>query len=80
MEISCREVIRELSGYIDQDVRPELRRQIEEHLAKCRHCTAVYDGTRNVIRLIGDGRTFELPAGFSERLREKLARESFDRP
>jgi predicted anti-sigma-YlaC factor YlaD len=76
MEISCREVIRELSGYIDQDVRPELRREIEEHLAKCRHCTAIYDGMRNVIRLIGDERTFELPAGFSQRLRDKLAREA----
>lgn len=75
MEISCKEVIRELSGYLDQDVQPGLRRQIEEHLAKCRHCTAIYDGTRNVIRLIGDGRTFELSAGFSERLRARLARQ-----
>ena len=76
MEISCREVIRELSGYIDQDVRPELRREIAEHLANCRDCTAIYDGTRNVIRLIGDGRSFELPEGFSQRLRDKLAREA----
>ena len=76
MEISCREVIRELSGYIDQDLRPELRREIAEHLANCRHCMAIYDGTRNVIRLMGDGRSFELPAGFSQRLRDKLAREA----
>jgi putative zinc finger protein len=75
MEINCREVIRELSGYIDQDVPPELSKQIAGHLASCRHCTAIYDGTRNVIRLIGDGRSFELPAGFSQRLREKLANE-----
>jgi len=75
MEISCREVIRELSGYIDHDVRPDLRRDIEEHLANCRDCTAIYDGARNVIRLIGDGRSFELPAGFSQRLRDRLARE-----
>ena len=76
MEISCREVIRELSGYIDQDIRPELRLESAKHLATCRHCTAIYDGTRNVIRLIGDGRSFELPAGFSQRLRDKLAREA----
>ena len=76
MEISCQDVIRELSAYIDQDVRRELRRQIEQHLPNCRHCTAVYDGTRNVIRLIGDDRSFELPAGFSQRLRDKLAREA----
>lgn len=75
MEISCREAIRELSTFIDQSVGAELWAQIEEHLAKCKHCSAIYDGTRNVIRLVGDGRVFELPAGFSQRLRNRLAKE-----
>lgn len=74
MEISCLEVIRELSNYIDQDVRPELHSQITAHLLACAHCTAVYDGLRNTITLMGDGRSFELPVGFSQRLRAKLAR------
>ncbi len=75
MEISCREVIQELSTFIDQGIDGELRAQIEEHLAKCRHCSAIYDGTRNVIRLVGDDRVFELPPGFSHRLRNRLAKE-----
>ena len=73
MEISCGDVIRELSSYIDSDLDDGLRLRISEHLAGCVHCTAIYDGTRNVIRLIGDGRSFELPAGFSARLRERIA-------
>jgi anti-sigma factor RsiW len=73
VEISCREVIRELSGYIDSDLDDALRLRISEHLAGCAHCTAIYDGTRNVIRIVGDGRSFELPAGFSARLRQKIA-------
>jgi len=75
MEINCREVIRELSTFIDQGVGAELRAQIEEHLAKCKHCSAIYDGTRDVIRLVTDERVFELPAGFSQRLRDRLAKE-----
>jgi hypothetical protein len=75
MEISCRQVIRELSTFIDHGVGAELRAQIQEHLARCRHCSAVYDGTRNVIRLVGDDRVFELPAGFSHRLRNRLAKQ-----
>lgn len=75
MEISCREVIRELSTFIDQNVGADLRVQIEGHLAKCKHCSAIYDGTRDVIRLVGDDRIFELPAGFSQRLRDRLAKE-----
>ena len=59
VEISCLEVIRELSNYVDKDVKPELRGQIAAHLPTCAHCTAVYDGLRNTITLVGDGRSFE---------------------
>ena len=75
MEISCLEVIRELSNYIDEDVKPELRADIEAHLPSCAPCTAIYDGLRNTITLVGDGRSFELPFGFSQRLREKLGKD-----
>lgn len=74
MEISCLEVIRELSNYFDQDVQQELRADIEVHLPTCAHCTAIYDGLHNTITLMGDRRSFELPDGFSQRLRERLTR------
>ena len=74
MKIDCHEIIRELSQYLDDDVSPELRNKIQEHLAHCAHCTAIYDGLRNVVSLVGDRRTFELPVGFSQRLREKLCK------
>jgi predicted anti-sigma-YlaC factor YlaD len=72
LEISCLDVWREISNLIDGGVSPELRQRIEEHLKVCEHCTAIYDGTRNVVKLVADGRTYELPAGFSDRLRRRL--------
>ena len=45
---------------------------MEEHLRGCKHCTAVLDGTRNVIQLYGDERMFEVPLGFSHRLHRRL--------
>jgi len=72
VEISCVEVWRELSNYIDGAIDPELRLRMEEHFKGCEHCAAILDGTRNVIRLVGDGRAFELPAGFSDRLKKRL--------
>ena len=75
IEISCYHVWREISNYIDGEIDPELRRRMEEHFKGCEHCSAVLDGTRNVRRLVGDGRTFELPAGFSERLKKKLEKD-----
>jgi len=72
IEISCLEVWREISNYIDESVGPELRARMEEHLKHCDHCAAVLDGTRNVVTLVGDGRSFDLPSGFGRRLYEKL--------
>ena len=72
VEISCVEVWRELSNYIDGAIDPELRLRMEEHFKGCEHCAAILDGTRNVVRLVGDGRAFDLPAGFSERLKRRL--------
>jgi hypothetical protein len=35
----------------------------------------VLDSTRNVVILVADDRVFELPAGFSKRLHERIERE-----
>lgn len=72
IEISCLEVWREISNYIDESVEPELRARMEAHLKHCDHCAAVLDGARNVVTLVGDGRSFDLPSGFGRRLYEKL--------
>lgn len=77
IEISCEHVILEISNYIDGEITRELRARMEEHIRGCKHCAAVLDGTTNTLRLIADGRAFdghfELPLGFSERLRLRLA-------
>ena len=72
VEISCLEVWREISNYIDEIVDPELRHRMEEHLKVCEHCTAIYEGTRNVVHLIADGVAYDLPSGFSDRLRRRI--------
>ena len=72
IEISCVEVWRELSNYIDGNVDPELRQRMKEHFKECEHCTAVLDGTRNVVRLVGDDRSFDLPPKFSDRLKRRV--------
>jgi anti-sigma factor RsiW len=77
MEISCVEVWREISNYVDGAGDPELRARIEAHFKNCKHCSAIHDGTRNVVGLIGDGKTFEVPAAFSARLYDKLPKRDY---
>lgn len=76
MELKCEDVIRALSSYLGEDVTPVLRADLDFHFSVCRHCTAILDGTRNVLRLISDTRTFELPTRFHQHLYRLLPNES----
>ncbi len=70
--IDCRHVVFEISNFIEGEVDAELRARMEEHFKACAHCHAIYDGTQNIIRLVGDGTAFDVPAGFGSRLYVKL--------
>jgi anti-sigma factor (TIGR02949 family) len=72
LEISCVEVWREISNYLDGEISADLRERMETHFRACAHCTAVLDGTRNIVALVGDGTLFRMPEGFSKRLYEKI--------
>ena len=76
IEIDCQQVRRELSNYLEGDLAPELRLQIESHLAGCSHCAAVHDGMRNVVQLLGGDKLIEVPAGFGKRLYQRLLSEA----
>lgn len=73
--MDCHEILREFSNYLDGELDPALREQVEAHLAQCRHCAAFYDSAHNVVVLIADERTYALPAGFRQRLHARLAEE-----
>jgi len=72
IEISCLEVWREISNYIDGEITADLRARMEAHFKTCTHCRAIYDGTKNVVKLVGDGVEYQVPDGFSQRLYQKI--------
>jgi len=72
IEISCVEVWREISNYLEGEISPEMRERMESHFKNCAHCTAVLDGTRNVVGLVGDGKVYQMPEGFNKRLYKKI--------
>jgi anti-sigma factor RsiW len=72
MVVSCEDVWREVSNYLDGEVEPGLRVAMQEHIRGCKRCAAVVDGTRNVLQLYGDERMLEVPLGFSQRLHQRL--------
>ena len=72
IEISCLEVWREISNYLEEEISSEMRERMEAHFRNCAHCSAVLDGTRNVVGLVGDGRLYQMPEGFNKRLYKKI--------
>jgi hypothetical protein len=74
--VNCELVWREISNYLEGEVDAELRTQMEQHFSACKQCASVLEGTRNVIRLYGDERMMEVPAGFGSRLEKRLAQKA----
>ena len=73
MVVNCEQVWGEISNYIEGEVEAGLRAAMDEHFQSCQRCKSVLEGMRNVVRLYGDERMLELPAGFSRRMERKLA-------
>lgn len=75
MKLECKHVWGYISDYIDGSVDSAVKEDIERHLEHCEICSAILDSTRNILVLTADGRTFELPVGFSEKLHARLEAE-----
>lgn len=75
MVLECKHVWDYISEFLDDTLPPETKELVQRHLENCEICSAILDSTRNVLILTADDRVFELPAGYSERLHVRLARE-----
>ena len=73
MVVTCEQVWREISNYLEGEGEPGLRAAMEDHFRSCKACASLLAGTRNVIALYADERMIEVPAGFGRRLEKKIA-------
>ena len=69
---SCEDVRAALSNYLDGDVSPDLRRELEGHLSECRTCRVLYDTTRKTLRVVTNVGSFEVPEEVSELLVKRI--------
>jgi hypothetical protein len=73
--LECKHIWNYISEFLDDSLPPETRELVQKHLETCEICSAIFDSTRNILILTADDRVFELPAGYSQRLHVRLARE-----
>lgn len=70
--LDCREVLNNLSNYIDGEGSDELRKAIELHISRCGHCRVVFDTTGKMLKIVTDAEPFEVPLAVSARLYARL--------
>lgn len=49
--LTCKEFLAELSDFLDETTRGEMRTRLERHLAQCPNCWVVCDTTRKTIQV-----------------------------
>ena len=70
--MKCKEVIRELSEYLDGDLDPALEEALMRHLEDCEDCGILVDTTRRTIEMYCNMEPVPLPADVKQRLLRAL--------
>jgi hypothetical protein len=77
--ITCEEFFAEFADYMENQVSPEVRKELDLHLAQCRACQVLYDTSLKTVKILTESGSFELPHSVSEpiidRVMAKLRKE-----
>jgi anti-sigma factor RsiW len=73
--INCRDVVNEISDYLDGVMDETVKQELRDHLKKCHKCQVIVDTTRKTIEFYCDGKLFPLPDPVRERLHQTLRRK-----
>lgn len=70
--MGCRDMLGNLSNYIDGELEAELCAEIEQHIASCSNCRIVVDSLKRTITLYHEHGHEPLPEDVKNRLFEAL--------
>ncbi|MBS1867671.1 MAG: zf-HC2 domain-containing protein [Acidobacteria bacterium] len=70
--MDCKQILSEVSNYLDGDLSKEVKQAVEGHLGKCTRCSLVYSTTRETLRIVSDCGVFTIPVAEGTRLRARL--------
>ncbi len=71
--MTCKEVVQQLSEYLDGELESGLVQSLEQHLAGCHNCRIIVDTTRKTVEIFCNSEPLPLPAPVHERLMKPLA-------
>ncbi|CAM3271051.1 zf-HC2 domain-containing protein [Filibacter tadaridae] len=68
-------IIDYMHAYLDEDIRPEEERELQEHLANCSECKEIMDGLEESISFLKSATQIKAPAGFVDGVIARLPKE-----
>jgi anti-sigma factor RsiW len=73
--LTCREFLAELSDFLDETTKSEIRAKLERHLAECPNCWVVCDTTRKTIQVYKGMSSCAIPEDVHSRLLAAVERK-----
>jgi len=70
--ITCDEFFAEFADYMENQVSPEVRQELELHLAHCRACHVLYDTARKTVKFVTESDSFELSPTVSDPIIDRV--------
>lgn len=70
--VTCKDFLRELSDFLDENVDPAVRKDLEKHISQCPNCWVICDTTKKTIQVYKGMEADPLPANVHDRLVELL--------
>jgi Putative zinc-finger len=70
--ITCEEFFAEFADYLENQVSPEVRQELELHLSQCRACHVLCDSSHKTIKIVTESSSFELPQSVSNPIIERV--------
>jgi anti-sigma factor RsiW len=70
--ITCDEFFAEFADYLENQLSPEIRKELEVHLSECRACRVLYDSSRKTVRIVTESNSFELPRSVSDPIIDRV--------
>jgi len=74
--MNCQEIRSSLSRYLEDDLDPDMKNLIEQHLGSCSNCARELDVLRKMVSSLGKLEKVEPPFDFLESIHERLERPS----
>jgi anti-sigma factor (TIGR02949 family) len=73
--LTCRDFLRELSEFLDENIDAEIRAKLERHMTECPNCWVIADTTRRTIKIYKGMDPNPIPKDVEERLMQALERK-----